>query len=353
MVKVGNKDFRFCCLVCLNLPVSQQLAEINNLKTWNAFFSDRKKKYCLEPSLPTGSRVSALATAVIISQLRLKPARVCSSVSPDKLHEPRLAAHINYRACVRALLAHTQGGKEKRKNTANMWLPHNRARTHSRTLRINTQITRWEIAAALLKIPKKVSVFFFVFFLKEGKKICRLAEARDSECRRVESMSKQSESRREPGDTEEAQRIWLSLEPWQGILADCAYMCVCLISPAEGVNAVIQNGGICVKPQRRTGSRLCFVLSRSGAPSQENIKTKGVAGKHSLSFQELKIPSVSVYNAGLQALGIGNARPCAKSVGRHCHRVCDKLLGPFFSRNCRVHCYHWLENCKGDQTRYL
>lgn len=48
---------------------------------------------------------------------------------------------------------------------------------------------------------------------EEKKKVCRLAEGRDSECRRVESMSKQSESRREPGDTEEAQRIWLSLEP--------------------------------------------------------------------------------------------------------------------------------------------
>lgn len=127
-----------------------------------------------------------------------------------------------------------------------MWLTHNWARARSHALRNNTQITRWGIAAALFKISKNASVFFY---LKKGgeKKICRLAEGRDGERRRVESMSKQSESRREPGDTEEAQRIWLSLEPWQGILAECAYMCVCLISPAEGVNAVIQNGGICVK----------------------------------------------------------------------------------------------------------
>lgn len=122
------------------------------------------------------------------------------------------------------------------------------------------------------------------------KKVCRLAEGRDSKCRRVESMSKQSESRREPGDTEEAQRIWLSLEPWQGILAECAYMCVCLIPPAEGVNAVIQNWGICVKPHRRTGSRLCFVLSRSVAPSQENIKTKGVAENTRFLSKSWKFP---------------------------------------------------------------
>lgn len=98
-------------------------------KTWKAFFSDRKKKCCFEPSLPTGSRVSALATAVIISQLRLKPAWVCSSVSPDKPHEPRLAAHVNYQACVHA---RTQGGKKKpNKNTANMWLMHTRARARA------------------------------------------------------------------------------------------------------------------------------------------------------------------------------------------------------------------------------
>lgn len=185
------------------------------------------------------------------------------------------------------------------------------------------------------------------------KKVCRLAEGRDSKCRRVESMSKQSESRREPGDTEEAQRIWLSLEPWQGILAECAYMCVCLIPPAEGVNAVIQNWGICVKPHRRTGSRLCFVLSRSVAPSQENIKTKGVAGKHSLSFQELKIPSVSTYNAGLRALSIGRPSP-AWNQWEDTVTMCETSYWVLFyrleSRNCRGHCSHWLENCK-EETR--
>lgn len=188
---------------------------------------------------------------------------------------------------------------------------------------------------------------------RRRKKICRLAEGRDSEWRRVESMSKQSESRREPGDTEEAQRIWLSLEPWQGILAECAYMCVRLISPAEGVNAVIQNGGICVKPQRRTGSRLCFVLSRSVAPSQENIKTKGIAGKHSLSFQELKIPSVCVYNAELQALGISrlnlvrNQREDTVTMWVTSYWV---LYYRLESRNCRAHCDHWLKSCK-EKTR--
>lgn len=79
------------------LPVSQQLAEIDNLRHEKHFsVTEKKKKCCSEPSLPTGSRVSSLATAVIISQLRLKPARVCSSVSPDKPHRLRLAAHVYY-----------------------------------------------------------------------------------------------------------------------------------------------------------------------------------------------------------------------------------------------------------------
>lgn len=230
-----------------------------------------------------------------------------------------------------------------------MWLTHTRARARAlselthRSHNEESQLHYWK-SPEMPQCGKKG---------RREKRFCRLAEGRDSKCRRVESMSKQSESRREPGDTEEAQRIWLSLEPWQGILAECAYMCVCLIPPAEGVNAVIQNWGICVKPHRRTGSRLCFVLSRSVAPSQENIKTKGVAGKHWLSFQELKIPSVSTYNAGLRALSIG--RPSlAQNQWEDTVTMCETSYWVLFyrleSRNCGGHCSHWLENCK-EETR--
>lgn len=107
----------------------------------------------------------------------------------------------------RTARSHTRG-KKREKKTQLICNLHTIVHTHTHTLSELTHRSHDEESQLhYSKSPEMPQ------FKKKEKKICRLAEGRDSECRRVESMSKQSESRREPGDTEEAQRIWLSLEP--------------------------------------------------------------------------------------------------------------------------------------------